>query len=150
MRILIASAAMSALYLAGCHSGRTSVQPSRVPDPPPRIIAERLSRVIEQQQRAATIVDTIQLKRTTINLRVGKSFNLLNLAPVARDTAGKVVAPFSPVFVRGASTVYTLVQGLDVRALSAGVDSLYVEALPPSPSRPRQRPSTRVLIVVRP
>lgn len=151
MRILIARAATTALFLGGCHSGRASAPLPQSSGPQSRIVAEPLSREeIARQQRAGTVVDTIQLKTTTISLRAGESYNLMSLAPAARDAAGGVVTPFGPVFIRSASMIYSVAQGIELRALKVGVDSLYIEALPRSPSRPPHRPSTRVLIVVRP
>lgn len=151
VRTLIACGVISASLFMGCQSGRITAASPGPSGPQSRIVAQPLSRAeIEQQQRAGTVVDTIQLKTTTISLRVGESYNLFSLAPVARDAAGNEVKPFSPVFVRRSSVVYTLSQGIDLRATSPGVDSFYVEALPRSSARLPQRPSTLVRIVVRP
>ena len=106
---------------------------------------------VAEEQRRGTLVDTIVLTSTRLELSVGEEYNLLRLRPVGRDRSGQVVPSLVPTFVRHETPVYEI-DLITLRALRAGVDTLYVEALPREPSIdlvPR-RPSTRVTVVVRP
>lgn len=146
-----------AVLLLGCNP------PRAVPNErPPRVRPETTvlgsipmtRQEIEREQRLGTPVDTIIVRTTQIDLRVGETYSLLNLAPVGRDRAGQAVPGFGATFIASANDsneIYDF-SFISLRALRPGVDTLYVEALPREPSKdpiPR-RPSTRVTVSVRP
>lgn len=149
LRLLVAGVAL----LPGCHSSsRAAGEPGAV-RPETTVVASRTmsSAEVEREQRAGTTVDTIEVATTAIELRVGEEYNLLHLAPRGRDGAGNNVASFQPTFVVPRTEVFA-VSFITLRALQPGVDTLYVEALPREPLKdptPR-RPSTRILVAVRP
>ncbi len=123
---------------------------------PPRVRAETTigpardmtREEVAREQRLGTSVDTILLRTTQLELRVGDTYNILSLMPVGQDRGGRPVRGFTPTFVKHNDDV-SEISLITLRALRPGVDTLYVEALPREDETPR-RPSTRVTIVVRP
>ena len=97
-------------------------------------------------------IDTIVVSPAERVLLMGDELDLRSFTIEPRDSAGRRLPAFSPIYVIAPSDAYAPVSRTTIRGVAPGRVVFYVEAFPRDSLRPWEplRPSTRVQIVVRP
>lgn len=121
--------------------------------PSPGDTTARARAMLEARQRAdaaALLVDTIVVTPPGLEVTIGSPLSLFpSVRTVARDSTGRAIPGFTPVFSLADNTMATLRQGM-ITGLREGVTTLRVEAMVFTDTlRPLRRTRTAIPLTVR-